>query len=60
MTVAEWVRQALRKARREEPGTDSAGKLEAIRAAARHAYPSGDIDRMLGEIEGGYAVRDER
>ena len=60
MTVAEWVRQALRRARREDAGTDSAGKLEAIRTATRHVYPSGDIAQMLDEIEGGYAVRDER
>jgi hypothetical protein len=25
-----------------------------IRAAARHAYPTGDIDQMIAEIERGY------
>jgi hypothetical protein len=30
-----------------------AKKLEAIRAAMRHAYPTGDIDSMLAEIEAG-------
>ena len=29
-------------------------KLEVIRAAARLDYPTGDIDRMLAEIEMGY------
>ena len=29
-------------------------KLEAVRLAAQHQYPSCDIDRMLGEIEAGY------
>ncbi|MGA7078114.1 MAG: hypothetical protein WBQ43_22625 [Terriglobales bacterium] len=29
-------------------------KLEAIRAAARHAYPVSDIGCMLAEIEEGY------
>lgn len=59
MTVAEWVRQALRRARRQEPETDSARKLATVRAAARHAFPSGDIDDMLAEIERGYVARDE-
>jgi hypothetical protein len=31
-------------------------KLEVIRAAARFDYPSGDIDRMLAEIEMASAV----
>jgi hypothetical protein len=30
-------------------------KLEAVRLAARHDYPTADIDRMLEEIEQGYA-----
>lgn len=54
VTVAEWVRQTLRAARRREPLGDAARKLDAVRAAARHAFPSGDIDTMLGEIERGY------
>ena len=35
MTVAEWVRQALRAARRDEPATDPRRKLMAVREAAR-------------------------
>jgi hypothetical protein len=54
MTVAEWVRQALRAARRQEPGSDVRKKLEIVRGAARHAYPTADIDDMLAEIERGY------
>lgn len=54
MTVAEWVRQALRAARRDEPAIDPRRKLAAVREAARHAYPTGDIDCMLAEIERGY------
>lgn len=53
MTTAEWVRQALRVARRAEPRISTNRKLEVIRAAARHAYPAPDIDRMLAEIERG-------
>jgi hypothetical protein len=54
VTVAEWVRQALRAARRREPLRDAGRKLDVVRAAARHSYPAGDIDRMLAEIEQGY------
>ncbi len=55
MSIAEWVRQALELARRDEPSTDSGKKLEAIRAAVQHEFPTGDIDSMLEEIERGYA-----
>ena len=55
MTVAEWVRQALRTARRREPLGDTGKKLEVVRAASRHAFPTGDIDQILAEIEQGYA-----
>lgn len=54
MSIAEWVRQALTLARRREPLGDVENKLEAIRAAARHEFPTDDIDTMLGEIERGY------
>jgi hypothetical protein len=53
MTVSEWVRTVLRGARRAEPTQDGGRKLDAIRAAARHAFPTGDIDRMLAEIDRG-------
>lgn len=54
MTTAEWVRQALRAARRAEPRTEAKKKLDTVRAAARHQFPTADIDRMLQEIEQGY------
>jgi hypothetical protein len=59
MTVAEWVRQALRRARREEPDGDPRRKLTAVRAAARHAYPTADVPQMLAEIERGYLGGDD-
>lgn len=55
MTVAEWVRQALRSAGQSEPLREADKKLEAVRAAMRHSFPTGDIEQMLGEIERGYA-----
>jgi hypothetical protein len=56
MSIAQWVRQALDLARRREPVGEVGKKLEVIRAAARHDYPSGDIDSMLSEIESGYGA----
>jgi predicted 2-oxoglutarate/Fe(II)-dependent dioxygenase YbiX len=54
MTVAEWVRGALREARRKEPLGDVADKIAAIRRAVRHHGPTADIGQMLAEIEKGY------
>jgi len=54
MTVADWVRQALRAARARTPGTGAARKLDVIRAAARQEFPTAGIDQMLEEIERGY------
>ena len=51
MSIAEWVRQALQSARREEPTGSMGKKLESIRIAAQHEFPAGDIDHMLAEIE---------
>ena len=51
MTVSEWVRWALLRARRTEPTVDIGQKLDAVRVAARHEYPTAPIDQMLREIE---------
>lgn len=58
MTVAEWVRQALRAARADEPYAEPARKLAVVREAAAFEYPAGDIDEMLAEIERGYVGGD--
>jgi hypothetical protein len=55
MTIAEWVRQVLRRARLEEPTRDPQRKLAVVREAARGAYPTGSVAQMLAEIERGYA-----
>ena len=54
MTVAEWVRQALRIARRREPHGKVEKKMDVLRAAVRHEFPTGDMDTILAEIERGY------
>jgi len=60
LTTAAWVRQALRAARRAVPRTEAKKKLEIVRAAVHHAFPTGDIDQMLREIERGYAPDESR
>jgi hypothetical protein len=52
-TVSEWVRSALSAARRSEPRPDRGRRLEVVRAASRHAFPTADIDQMLAEIARG-------
>ncbi len=54
MTLAEWVRQALRTISRREPLGDRDKKLAAVRAASSHEFPTADIDQMLTEIAAGY------
>jgi len=49
MTVAGWVRRALRVAARYELSGDAERKIEAIRAAARNEFPTADIEQMLTE-----------
>jgi hypothetical protein len=56
MTTSEWVRQVLREARRAAPEGDMRKKIAAVRVAARHAFPTADIDQMLAEIERGYGA----
>jgi len=52
--VSEWVRRALREARRREPSGDVDRKLRAVRRAMQYEFPAPDIDQMLAEIEQGY------
>ncbi len=54
MTVAEWVRQVLRAARQREPQGDLGRKVEVIRAASLHSFPTGEIAQINLEIERGY------
>ncbi|MGQ0833399.1 MAG: CopG family transcriptional regulator [Gammaproteobacteria bacterium] len=60
VTVAEWVRQALRDARRQQPRESAERKLAALRATESFDFPSGDIDEMNAQIESGYAVQERR
>ncbi len=52
LTVAEWVRQALRDARVRHAESIEA-RLRAIEKAARYEAPTADIKQMLEEIAAG-------
>ncbi len=56
LTLAEWVRGTLREALRQTPTGGVERKLECLRAAMRHEFPSADIEQMLEEIERGYGI----
>ncbi len=57
MTVAEWVRQALRAAREGVAVTEPSRKLLAVReAAARYSFPVSDIETINAEIARGYGT----
>ena len=53
MSLAEWVRQALESARRQEPLGRAGKKLDSIRIAVEHEFPAGDVQDMLADIEAG-------
>jgi hypothetical protein len=53
-TTAAWVRDALRVARDTASYPETGRKLRAVREAVSHAYPAGDLDAMLEEVERGY------
>jgi len=55
MSVADYVRRALRRARARDSDADTGRKLAVIRRAAGHSFPTADIEQMLAEIERGYA-----
>lgn len=58
-TVSEWVRRTLREAREREPRGDLDMKRRSVRAAARHEFPTADVEQMLEEIERGRGAERE-
>ena len=57
LSVAEWVRQALRLVHLNEPSGSADKKIKAVRAAVRYEFPTADIDAMRAEIESGYRAK---
>jgi hypothetical protein len=54
MTTTEWVREALREAKRESPHARAPRELAALDAAVSYSFPTADIGQMLTEIEEGH------
>ena len=57
LTVSEWARQALRRARDEQAGPTAESRLRALERALACNHPTGDIDEMLADIERGRDLR---
>ncbi len=53
-SVSEYVREALREARRNESGGDADAKLLVVREGARYGYPVADPEQINAEIAAGY------
>ena len=56
LTVAEWVRQAIRAAARHQPSSTTERKLATLRLALQGAAPTADIEQMNAQIEQGYLI----
>lgn len=55
--VSAWVCDTLRHAMYSEQTVETGRKLEIIRAAARHEFPTADIEQMLAQIDRGRFAR---
>jgi hypothetical protein len=53
-TTAAWVRDALRRAADSATYPETAQRLRAVREAAAHGYPAGDMVEVLAQIERSY------
>lgn len=51
ISVAEWARLALEGALEQQRTASVRSKLESIWIAVQHEFPTGDIEKMLSEIE---------
>ena len=54
MSVSEWVRRAIRRARRQETDPKVARQLAAIKKALTYNFPTSDMDQIKAEIIRGY------
>ncbi len=53
LNLSDWVRRALRDARRLRSGSPADARIAAIREAARYSFPTGDIETMNAQIDAG-------
>ena len=56
ISVSAWVRHMLRDAPRYEKDR-AERKRKVLAEAAKHNFPTADIDQMLQEIKDGYMMR---
>ncbi|HRC84821.1 MAG TPA: antitoxin [Thermoanaerobaculia bacterium] len=52
--VGDWARDVLLGAKGRRLSLPVQDKLQALREAARHQFPTANLDQMLAEIERGY------
>ena len=57
LTLSEWTRQVLHRARETQTGPTRDGKLAALDRALACGHPTGDVTAMLTEIETGRDLR---
>ncbi|MGQ0679847.1 MAG: antitoxin [Actinomycetota bacterium] len=58
LSLSEWVRQALREARKDRDSRLPDDALEAlIEQASIHQFPAPEIEQMNQEIADGYRIR---
>jgi DNA polymerase III delta prime subunit len=57
LTLSEWVRRALQRAEQRQSGPTPEQKARAIDRALTCNHPTGEIDKMLAEIEQGRDLR---
>lgn len=50
LSVTAWVRQAVRAELERERERAVEAKLEVVRRAVKHSFPTCDIEQMLAEI----------
>lgn len=57
LTLSEWARRVLERARESQKGPTPAQKIAAVERALACGHPTADIDEMLAEIEKGRDLR---
>ena len=57
LTLSEWARRALWRARDADAGPTPDSRLRALDRALDCNHPTGDIDQMLADIEHGRGLR---
>ena len=55
-TLGAWVREAMLKLAATVSSKSQTKKLKHLRQAASACFPSGDIDKIISQIETGYTT----